>query len=388
MLNPDINAQPRNIDVGAQIPSGNVDLFVDDFRIPQVLKLNLAGDKALPGDMVLTVEGIYTKFINNVYYQNINVDRPTTRATGTPDNRLVNYNDRVDGTYGRIMLGSNTSKGYTYNLSASLTKKFGFGLEGQLSYSYGDAWTIYDGTSSQNSSQWRGLHAINGRNDWTELQRSDFAQGHRILANLTYRKAYAGFTSTQVSLVYEGQSGNPYSYVYGDGDDITGEDSRNRELVYVPRSADEIVFADESTAAEQWEALNAFIEDDSYLKDRRGQYAERNQSRTPFESIVDLRILQDFYIEMANGKKNTLQLSLDIFNFTNLLNKNWGKRYNRQFSGYELLQFEGFQPGSNTPTFSFDGFDENEAFFGDLDDAGVLSSRWQMQVGVRYIFGN
>ncbi|TRX50419.1 TonB-dependent receptor [Fulvivirga sp. M361] len=395
-LVPDVNNQPRNIAVGEQEPSGNVDLFVDDFRIPQVLKVNLAGDKALPGDMVLTVEGIYTKFLNNVYYQNINVDRPTGGATGTPDNRLINFNDRVDGTYGRILLGSNTSKGYTYNLSASLSKRFDYGLNAQLSYSFGDAWTIYDGTSSQNSSQWRGLHAVNGRNNWLQIQRSDFAQGHRILANLTYRKDYAGFAATQVSLVYEGQSGNPYSYVYGLGDDITGEDSRNRELVYVPRNADEIVLVDRfddddnliSTAAEQWEALNAFIEEDDYLKERRGRYAQRNQSRTPFESIIDLRVLQDFYLEMGNGKKNTLQFSLDIFNLPNLLNKAWGKRYDRQFAGYELLQFAGFQEGSDTPTFTFNGFDENEAFFGDFDDAGVLSSRWQIQLGVRYIFGN
>ena len=92
---PNVNNQLRTIAEGQQIPSGNVDLFVEDFRIPQVLKLNLAGDKALPGDMVLTVEGVYTKFLNNVYYQNINVNRPQDRATGTPDDRLVNYEDRM-----------------------------------------------------------------------------------------------------------------------------------------------------------------------------------------------------------------------------------------------------------------------------------------------------
>ncbi|MTI20089.1 TonB-dependent receptor, partial [Fulvivirga sp. RKSG066] len=382
VLEPDINNQPRNIGVGELEPSGNIDLFVDDFKVPQVLKFNLAGDKALPGNVILTLEGIYSKFLNNVYYRNINVDIPTDRATGTPDNRYINYEDRIDGTYGRILLGSNTSKGYTYNLSASATKPFEFGLNATISYSYGDAYTIYDGTSSQNSSQWRGLHATNGRNYWEEVQRSDFAQGHRILANLSYKKEYLGFAATQLSLVYEGQSGNPYSYIYGDGDDITGEDSRNRELVYVPRNANEVVFgefdnargevvlADDATAQAQWEALNAFIEDDDYLSDRRGKYTERNESRTPFESIIDVRLLQDFYLEMPSGKRNTLQLSVDIFNFTNLLNKKWGKRYNSQSGGYELLQFEGFAPGSDTPVFSFDEFEQNEAFYGDLDDSG------------------
>ncbi len=391
-LEPDINNQPRNIGVGEQVPSGNVDLFVEDFKIPQVLKFNLAGDKIFSNGIVWTVEGIYTKFLNNVYYQNINVNVPVDRATGTPDNRRVNYDDRVDGTYGRIMLASNTNEGYAYNLSTSLSKRFDMGLNASLSYSYGDSYTIYDGTSSQNSSQWRGLHAINGRNYWTRTQRSDFAQGSRFLANISYKKEYLNHFGTQISLVWEGQSGNPYSYVYGNGDDIGGEDSRNRELVYVPRNASEIVFADPATAAEQWERLNAFIENDDYLSGKRGEYAERNQSRTPFESIFDLRILQDFYLEMANGKRNTIQLSLDIFNFGNLINKDWGKRYNRQEAGYELLQFEGFLPNSNTPTFSYEGFDEgfddDEAWNGDLDDAGVLSSRWQMQVGVRYIFGN
>ncbi len=400
VFNPNALAQERNIPVGELRPSGNVDLFVNDFRIPQVLKLNLAVDKTLPGGIVGTFEGLYSKFINNIYYQNINVAPPNEedRATGTPDNRFINYEDRIDGTYSRIMLGSNTSKGYTYNLSASLSKRFDNGINAMFSYAFGDAWTIYDGTSSQNSSQWRGLHAINGRNFWNEVQRSDFAQGSRILANVSYRKEYAGFMASQISLVYEGQSGNPYSYIYGDGDDITGEDSRNRELIYVPASANEIVFgefdndleqvvlADATTSADLWRQLDSFIEQDDYLSERRGAYAERNQSRTPFESILDIRFLQDFYIETGGGKRNTLQLSFDIFNFTNLLNSSWGRRYGRTFGGYELLQFEGFAEGSDTPVFSYEPFDEDKAYFGDFDDAGVLSSRWQMQVGVRYIF--
>jgi len=158
----------------------------------------------------------------------------------------------------------------------------------------------------------------------------------------------------------------------------------------VPASASEIVLIDDGSrsAAQQWSELNAYIEGDDYLSERRGMYAERNASRVPFESILDLRFLQDFYIETGSGKRNTLQFSLDIFNFSNLLNEDWGWRYfPGSFGSVELLNFEGFLPDGTTPTFTYDG-EETLNDFLTIDDSGIRSSRWQMQIGLRYIFGN
>ncbi|MEM6700997.1 MAG: hypothetical protein AAF599_21525, partial [Bacteroidota bacterium] len=332
---PNINNQvPGNIDLNNVSPSGDIDLFAADFRIPQVAKFNLAVDQKLPLGLVGTVEGIFTKFLNDVYYQNVNL-RPSIGNLEGADNRpLFNRRDEVDDTYGRIMLGTNTNAGYTYNVSASLTKPFDNGFTGSIAYSYGDAYTIYEGTSSQNSSQWRGLHAVTGRNEFQETQRSVFAQGSRIIGQLSYKIDYANFGSTQIGLVYTGQSGNLYSYIIGNGQNLTNEDSRNRTLFYVPASQSEINLIDRTdrdgkvtTAAEQWNQLNAFIEADEHLSERRGDYAERNASRSPFENIVDVRILQNFYITSSKGKRHTLQLTFDIINFTNLLNSAWGKRY-------------------------------------------------------------
>ena len=389
---PDVNAQPPGeIDPNNPSPSGDIDLFVEDFRIPQVWKANLAIDQQLPWGMIGTLEALYTKTINQVSYQNINLRPAVGNLEGTPDDRpIFDRRDEIDPTYGRIILGDNTNKGYSYNLTASVTKPFDNGFNGMLSYSYGDAFSVYDGTSSQNSSQWRGIYTVDGRNGFDELQRSNFSQGSRILATVSYKKEYAGFMSSQLSLIYEGQSGRPFSYIYGSGDDLQEEDSRNRALVYIPASENEIILVQNGdlTPGEQWELLDAFIENDPYLRRNRGEYARANENRAPFTNILDLRFLQDFYLEMANGKRNTLQLSIDIFNFTNLLNRNWGKRYGRPNS-YELLEFEGFQDNSNIPTYSFDPFNNDEpnrASYGDFDDSGFLSSRWQMQVGVRYIF--
>ena len=141
--------------------------------------------------------------------------------------------------------------------------------------------------------------------------------------------------------------------------------------------------------AMQWELLNGFIERDEYLSSRRGQYAERNGSRGPWTHIVDLKFLQDFSLKLGN-KKHTLQASLDIFNFTNLINKDWGVR---RFTPSEVTPLTTVSGGPD-PVFSFNtsvlDIDANGNVIGNdidnIDDNGLQSSRWQMQVGLRYIF--
>ena len=308
---------------------------------------------------------------------------------GTGDNRpIYDRGDEIDPTYGRILLGYNTSAGYTYNLTASITKPLRDGLSGSLAYSFGDSFSVFDGTSSQNSSQWRGLHSVGGRNFDQPLSRSDFSQGSRIIGNATWRASWANNIKTTISLFYEGQSGRPFSYIYNDGGRLTNEDSRERALIYVPTGPSDIVLVEENgrSPEQQWTELNDFIESDSYLSGRRGDFAERNRSRSPFTNVVDLKVLQDFFIN-AGGKKHTLQLSLDIFNFTNLISSSWGRRYFVPgFGNFELLDFEGFQDGTNIPTFSFGGVEDNDPSLGNIDDSGIQSSRWQMQFGIRYIF--
>lgn len=382
-----------SIDPNNVSPSGDIDLFAEDFKIPQVWKANIGVDQKIGNTgLIATVEGLFTKTINQVYYQNVNLSRtPVGFLSGTPDDRPIwDRRSPIDGTYGRIIFGKNNSRGYAYNISGTLTKPMENGLAASLSYSYGDSYSVYDGTSSQNSSQWRGIFNVDGRNNFRNVYRSDFSQANRVLASVTYRKEYAGFMGTQITMFYEGRSGTPYSYIYGGGQNIQNEDSRSRALVYIPASRDEIVLVDNGTTPDaQWTALNSFIENDPYLSENRGGYAERNSNRTPFENVVDLKILQDFYMETGNGKRNTLQFSLDIFNFTNFLSSSLGKRYAGRSFGVELLEFEGFQDGTTIPTYSFQPFNDiepNEALYGQFDDAGLFSARWRMQFGIRYIF--
>ena len=131
-------------------------------------------------------------------------------------------------------------------------------------------------------------------------------------------------------------------------------------------------------AAAQRVALKWFIEQDDYLKNRRGQYTGKYGAETPWYSQVDMRLLQDFMFK--TGKEiHTLQVSIDILNLGNMLNSNWGVRRYATTSGY-------YQPLSvalagNVPTYQFDPT-ERRTFVASPD----LLSRWQMQFGLRYIF--
>ncbi len=390
---PNVQNQPRvPFDINTRPQGGQIDLFADDLKLPRFLKVNLAIDRKLPFGLIGTIDLLYNKTLQNVAYQNLNLKPSVANLDGGPDTRnLYNRGDRVDRNYTAIYLGYNTTEGYAYNLSATLARPFDNGLFLQFSYNYGEAYSVFDGTSSTNSSQWRNFNSVQGRNIDQQLYRSDFASGHRFTGSFSYRidGGESGFGST-FTLFSETRQGSPYSLIYStapNGRTLTNEDSRNFDLIYIPANRSEINLIDMNglTADEQYEQLDRFLSTNKYTKDNRGQYAERNGDFGPWNTVVDFRFLQDIPL---GGTKNRLQLSFDVFNLTNLINKDWGRR-TFVSSQYELLQFEGFAPGTtNVPQFSFDADALNADGEIDpfLDDSGIQSSRWQGQVGIRYIF--
>lgn len=363
-------------------PSGDVDLFAEDFKYPQFWRSSLAVDQKLPAGMILTIEGMYTDAINDLRVTNVNQPASTQRLQGA-DNRPIFSGDVIDDTYNYITLVDNTSKGYTANLSVQLQKPFANDWLGSIAYSFTRASSLFDGTGFINSTNWRDDTSVNGRNS-PILTRATFDAGSRLSAFIAKKFTWNENLATTVSLFYNGQSGQPFSYVYTNGDALTGEDSEDlRALIYVPADQSEIVFADQSTAAAQWAALDAFISADDYLSSRRGQYVERNRSRTPFENLFDLKILQDISFKVGE-KKHTFQLTFDIFNLGNFLNPNWGKSFFVGNDGYfRLIRFVDFEPGSTTPRFAFDGVDGDPWT---LIQTGTRSARWYSQIGVRYSF--
>ncbi len=388
VFNPDVNSQPSHITPGSGEVGGNIDLFAPGFKLPQRFRTNIAVDQKLPfWGLIASADFIWTDNITEVFYENLNLGGPVGNLEGADNRPFYNFFDRIDRTYGGIYLASNTGGGDSYNFSFTLRKPFENGFAGQVSYSYGEANAIFEGTSSQNSSQWRNLQTVNGKNANPPVTRSDFNQGHRIIANVSYELRWNDNIKSTLSLFYTGEQAPPFSYIYGTPsfpDFVLSDDSRDNALIYVPANRGEInlVDSDDLTADQQWTALNAFIESDDYLRSRRGQYAERNGEQGPWSHILDLRFLQDFSLTTGNTK-HTLQFSVDIFNFTNLLNSDWGER--RTVGNFNEVSLINVVDGGNAnPSFNFDPsiLDRIE----EIEDDGLQSSRWQMQLGLRYIF--
>jgi hypothetical protein len=386
-------------------PSGQIDLFAKDFKFPQVFRSSLAIDRKLPWGMVGTLEGIYTKTINNVNYFNLAYVKSGQTLTGSGlDNRPLWRKVGADTlkSYPNVYYAENTSKGYTYSFTAQLQKGFDHGFSGSVAYTFARAKGLNDGQSSQNSSQWR-MPNVRGKND-LDLGYSIYDAGHRIVASVSYRKEYAKFMATTVTLFYTGQSGDRFSYGYRDNagnnnitKDLPGSGDAGLSIMYVPRDASEINLVDivsngtvVTTKEEQWQKLNSFIESDEYLRKHRGQYAERNGLRAPFSHIFDLHLAQDFYLGQKNGKRHTLQITFDVFNLGNMLNKDWGRLYTARqgmsYNNYGLIDFVGFEANGTTPRFNYTGPATNTKTVAQIDDRGLQTARWQSQIGVRYTF--
>lgn len=384
-FNPNPNTQFQDPAQGSGAVGGQVDLFAKDFMLPQVFKTNIAFDQKLPFGITFSGDFIWNDNITAVIYENINIAGPQFTTTGAGSRPNYGF-QKVDNTYSDIYLGSNTGAGSSYNISGTLSKNFitdRLDIRTSATYSYGEADGILDGTSSQNSSQWRNLETVNGSNR-PDLSISDFSQGHRVLANSTFEFKWTDKVKTRIGLFYEGAEGSPFSYVYN-GSGLLSDTGSFSALIYVPRNEAEALLIDDGsvTAAQQWAALDAYIEGNDYLRTRRGKFAERNADRSDWVHIVDLKFAQEFGITF--GKKvHKFEITADIFNFTNLLNKEWGVRTFANFNQVQLLNFEGFAADGTTPQFTFDeraGDTDNI-----IDDSGLQSSRWQMQVGLRYTF--
>lgn len=390
--------------INVPVPSGQVDLIAKDFKMNKVFRSSLALDKNLASGWRFTVEGILTTNINEIDYKRIDILPPSLQTNGVDKRNVYALSGsfpmqipmRSNGSnpYTGIYLLSNNEgdKGYSYTVSFTADKSWSNGLAINGNYTYGYSKVLNEGTSSQNNSQWRFMETVNGRNFITRSQ-SDYSLGHRVNIYVAKKFTYADKKiATTVSLVYNGLSGSPFSYVNNRGLIRDYDNFETNDLIYIPTQNEisGMTFLSNTTGGvtytpdQQKQLYDDYIESDKYLSKHRGEYAERNGARLPFSNVVDLKIQQDFYLKIS-GKTYTVQLSYDVFNFTNMLNRNWGKTYFISNDQSIILDFAGYVSSSDlTPRYRFTPPSNGEPYT--ISDGVFNSTRWSSQLGIRLIF--
>lgn len=358
-----------------------------NFKYPQVLRANLAYEQFLPGNVKMTLEGVYSKTMNNVFFENLAlVENGQVYAVPGVEASTSPYYKAQAGDYYSIINLKNTNKGYSYALSALLEKHFGFGLDMSASYTFGHSKSVNDGTSSVAYSNWK-YNYSHDTNSGNELSFSKFDIPHRIMVQAAYTtpKYWNNWMSTSISVIYNAFSGSRYSLTMNEKSDFNGDGFSGNSLLYIPTESElaKMNFVDEydknelvRTAEEGRQAFARWIENDDYAKNHRGQYAVRNSNLSNWEHEINLHLAQTIYNPKGLGK---LEFTFDIINFANMLNKKWGVNYSSAYnlSPLTVASLTTDNNGQKTPTYYF-----NNAKITKNDTA----SRWHAQVGIRLTF--
>ncbi|GAA3957698.1 carboxypeptidase regulatory-like domain-containing protein [Mucilaginibacter dorajii] len=404
-FNPDVNAnRPAN---GVANSSYELDVADPNLKYPKIWRTNLAVDQRLPGGVIATIEGAYTKDIRAIYHQNLVLSdgfttlpgtegqiRYTSANTtvGTAANPTTAQNPNITGLY----YMRNTNKGFSYFLTGQLQKSFTNGFAASVAYTYTKSKDVNDGGSTA-STIWSTRY-VAGNPNTDNLSNSSYVQPNRVIATFSYRKQFSKNTASTLGLIFEAANNGAVSYITSG--DPNGDGATN-DLMFIPKNQGDILLVagapsangtvDNRTPAQIWNQLNNFINQDAYLSAHRGQYAQRNGAILPTYKRVDLHFAQDFFIQ-AGKTKNTLEFTFDVINFTNLLNRNWGL-YQVSYSGFNngattVLRYAGPDATTGRPTYSFPYLDANnqipvtKSFQNDIS----ILSRFQAQIGVRYTF--
>ncbi len=369
---------------GAAKYTSEIDLVDPNLKMPQVLRFDVAVDHQLPFEITGTVEAQYSKTVNDMLYQEVNL-KP---QVGTlPDGRpLYGYTNSGNGNFLGIYYLTNTSKGYQYNFSVQLQRSVALGISGNVGYNYQRAFDQNGVLSSQAQSQMNYNPIAYDPND-PALTTSDFEIRHRIFASLTYSHNFFENAVTSITLFYNGQSGTPFGFTVNG--DVNHDGFYGNDLFYIPKNDADIELGTVNssgvwTKASQstYDALESFINNNPYLSSHRGQISERNATTYPWRNEVDMRITQDI---PAFGEKHHFQISLDILNLLNLINSDWGWDVSGGFNNNSIVSYSGMDthtvPGKSIPVYNFKAPANNLPW-----NYNDLTSRWTMQLGLRYTF--
>jgi len=359
-----------------------VSVFDPGFKFPRYLKLALGLDHRLGQGWIASADLLLTRGVDTYYLTDANLAGPAQVASGEGGRVLYGTIDPASGEalpnrrsqeFAQVILASNASGDQTVSASLELQKRFPRGAEVRASYGFTRA---RDRMSGADDFIFYNLQyaALDGTLEKRNLATSEYEVPHKITALASANLPF-GFRGT---LIYQGYSGNPYSFTVdgdanADGIGTPGDRYTHNDLVYIPTGEDDVSLADPA----EWTRLDSLIQSESCLNRQRGSILRRNSCRNPWVNSTNIRLSKVVGLGATHG----VELTADLFNLLRLLNSKWGTvRTGASYWGgsADLLGLVGYDSARDRGIYQV------------LDAPPIeidqVASRWRLQLSARYSF--
>lgn len=363
-------------------PKIQADLIDNNFKMPQILRNSLAVDYTVKG-YKFTTEGIYTKVIQDLQFQQVNKTDAPTYYTYDTNHEMPIYSTNINASFSNAYMLSNTNKGYRFSITEMVAKTYDFGLNFMTAYTYGSAKDISNGVRNSMESNYQMNQSLTPNNP--QLATSNFEIKHRVVSNIGYIVNLTKNNTLSANVFFNAQSGNPFTWGFVNTT-IAGT-GQAAGLAYVFKDAAQTAQyigvnaagVASATAAQQVADYENFINNNDYLNSRRGKFTERNGDFTPWNIQADMRIMD----ELKLTDTQSFQFSISIINVGNMINKDWGRSYfvpNTFNSTASIGLTKSGNLVSGDPIYTFKAPTSAPYV---IDQ---FASRFQAQFGIRYSF--
>lgn len=338
-----------------------------DAKVPVVYKANISYTHFFNERFRAGIAGYMALGRNNYFYYDRNmVANPYftlnneggrgvfVPITSVNANGTMNWKDgRINSNFGRVL--ELVSDGKVNQFSFVLDTSYRYYKDGEITASY--TWSdIKDNTSYNgnvaNSATLSTMIQSDPRNLRMTYSDNQFRNKVVLYGN---SPTFYGFT---VGIRYSGIGGTRFSVTAGGN--VNGDFVDSNDLAYIFPNLTQPLLDN----PEVGKALK------DYITDYNNKIAERNGGKNGFYGVWDVRVAKKIKFEKIGG----FELSLDIFNVANLLNKEWG--VNKSYGNMSLYRITGFDAATKQLKYS-------------LNTSGLepLSGNpYQIQLGAKYTF--
>ncbi|MBO9565509.1 MAG: TonB-dependent receptor [Niastella sp.] len=363
-----------------QIPTINTN--GPDVKIPVVYKANISYSRFITEKLKVGVTGFMTLGRNNYLYLDRNMAKTPFFTLPNEDNRGVFVplasmpasgngdwqQGRISNKLGRVLELNSFGKVNQFAVVVDGSWQYYKDGEISVSYTWNDAKDNISFNGNVANSSTLSLPIKDDPRNTSVVTYSDNQFRHKVV----FYGTSPTFWGINVGVRYSGIGGTRYSLLSGvnsNADFVAGQN----DLAYI------FDMKGGATPQDVKNGLQAILDNPNasqsikdYITKYSGKIAERNGGVNGFYGIIDLRISKK--ISFSRDKQHGLEISADLFNVANLIDKTAGNFKNL---GTQAL-------------YASKGFDKaNQRFNYGVNTAGVVTPSgdpYQFQLGFRYSF--